>query len=131
MAASHFLITFLKRACQSQILGLVTIGGPAAPKPSCFQSHIFRTTITDLQDEYCGDCYDIYIIQSQYTKVAAFGHHHKRGDAAFGRATSFVVSFVFILRGARSYFTLASTFILILRGAPRRNEKRPFIKSQK
>ena len=28
------------------------------------------------------------------TKVAAFGHHNKRGGAAFGRATSFVVSFV-------------------------------------
>ena len=32
--------------------------------------------------------------ESQYTKVAAFGRHHKRGRAAFGRATSFVVSFV-------------------------------------
>ena len=28
------------------------------------------------------------------TKVAAFGRHHRRGGAAFGRATSFVVSFV-------------------------------------
>ena len=28
------------------------------------------------------------------TKVAAFGRHHKRGAAAFGRGTSFVVSFV-------------------------------------
>ena len=28
------------------------------------------------------------------TKLAAFGRHHKRGDAAFGRAASFVVSFV-------------------------------------
>ena len=27
-------------------------------------------------------------------KEAAFGRHHKRGGAAFGRATSFVVSFV-------------------------------------
>ena len=28
------------------------------------------------------------------TKVAAVGRHHKRGAAAFGRGTSFVVSFV-------------------------------------
>ena len=49
---------------------------------------------TDMQDKYCGHCYDIHPIQSQYTKVAACGRHHKRGDAAFGRATSFVVSFV-------------------------------------
>ena len=32
---------------------------------------MFRPTITDMQDKYCGDCYDIYIIQSQYTKVVA------------------------------------------------------------
>ena len=29
--------------------------------------------------------------------VAAFGRHHRRGGAAFGRATSFVVSFVLAL----------------------------------
>ena len=50
-----------------------------------------------MQDKYCGDRYDIYRIQSRYTKVAAFGRHHKRGGAAFGRATSFVVSFVLAL----------------------------------
>ena len=50
-----------------------------------------------MQDKYCGDRYDIYRIQSRYTKVAAFGRHHKRGGAAFGRATSFVVSFVMAL----------------------------------
>ena len=38
-------------------------------------------------------CYDIYLIQSQYTKVA----QHKRGGAALSRATSFVVSFVLAL----------------------------------
>ena len=27
---------------------------------------------TDMQDKYCGDCYDIPPIQSQFTKVAAF-----------------------------------------------------------
>ena len=31
------------------------------------------------------------------TKVAACGRHHKRGGAAFGRATSFVFSFVLAL----------------------------------
>ena len=51
-------------------------------------------TITDMQGKYCGECYDIYPIQSQYTKVAAFGRHHKRSGAAFGRATSVAVSFV-------------------------------------
>ena len=58
---------------------------------------MFRPTITDMQDKYCGDRYDIYRIQSRYTKVAAFGRHHKRGGAAFGRATSFVVSFVVVV----------------------------------
>ena len=35
-----------------------------------------------------------------HTKVAAFGRHHKRGGAAFGCATSFVVSFVLALNRA-------------------------------
>ena len=52
---------------------------------------------TDMQDKYCGDCYDIHPIQSQYTKVAAFDRQHKRGGTAFGRTTSFVVSFVLAL----------------------------------
>ena len=50
------------------------------------QSHMFRPTITDMQDKYCGNCYDIYLIQSQYKG------NHKRGGAAEGRATSFVVA---------------------------------------
>ena len=37
---------------------------------------MFRLTISDMQDKYCGDYYDIYIVQSQYAKVAAFGRHH-------------------------------------------------------
>ena len=49
---------------------------------------------TDMQDKYCGHSNDIHPIQSQYTKVAAVGRHHKRGAAASGRGTSFVVSFV-------------------------------------
>ena len=51
------------------------------------QPHMLRPTITDMQDKYYGDCYHIYLIQSQYTKVATFGRHRKRGVAAFGRAT--------------------------------------------
>ena len=39
---------------------------------------------TDMQDKYCGHRYDIHPIQSQYTKVAAVGRHHKRGVAADG-----------------------------------------------
>ena len=41
------------------------------------QSHMFRPTITDMQDKCSGDGYDMYLIQSQYTEVAAFGRHHK------------------------------------------------------
>ena len=52
---------------------------------------------TDMQDKCCGHCYDIHSIQSQYTKVAAIDRHHKRGGAAFGRATSVVASFVLAL----------------------------------
>ena len=47
---------------------------------------MFRPTVTDMQDKYCGDRYHIYRVQSRYTKVAAFG-----------RATSFVVSFVVVV----------------------------------
>ena len=46
---------------------------------------MFRPTITDMQDKYCGDCYDIYFIQSLY-KGAACGRYHKGERAAFGRA---------------------------------------------
>ena len=41
---------------------------------------------TDMQVKYCGDCYDIRLIQSQYKG------NHKRGGAAEGRVTSFVVA---------------------------------------
>ena len=43
------------------------------------QSHMFRPTITDMQEKYCANCYDVYPIQTQYTKVAALGRDHKRG----------------------------------------------------
>ena len=32
---------------------------------------MFRLTITDMQDKYFGDCYDIYLLQSQYKGVLA------------------------------------------------------------
>ena len=80
---------------------------------------MLRPTITDMQGKCCGDCYDIYLIQSQYTKVAAFGRHHKRGDAAFGRATSFVVSFVLALNKVN---IVAVTTILVLHVGNGRSE---------
>ena len=61
--------------------------------PNMMSNHI------DMQDKYCGHSNDIHTIQSQYTMVAAVGRHHKRGGAAFGSATSFVVSFVIALNG--------------------------------
>ena len=44
------------------------------------------STLTDMQDKYCVDCYNIYSIQSHYKG------NHKRGGPAEGRATSFVVA---------------------------------------
>ena len=66
---------------------------------------LFRPTITDMQDKYCGECYDIYVIQSQYKG------NHKRGGSAFGRATSFVVFFVLALNRMN---VVAVTTILVL-----------------
>ena len=43
--------------------------------------------------------------------MAAFGHHHKRGGAALGRATSFVVSLVLALNRVN---IAAVTTILVL-----------------
>ena len=83
------------------------------------QSHMFGPTNTDMQDKYCGDRYDIYHIQIRYTKVAAFGHHHKRGVAAFGRATSFVLSFV---SASNTVNIVAVTTILVLHVGNGRSE---------
>ena len=41
---------------------------------------------TDMQDKYCGDWYNIHPIQCQYKGK------HKRGGAAEGRVTAFVVA---------------------------------------
>ena len=66
---------------------------------------------TYMQDKYSGRRYDIHPIQSQYTKVAAVGRHHKRGGAAFSHATSFVVSCVLALNKVN---VVAVTTILVL-----------------
>ena len=77
------------------------------------QSHMLRPTITDMQDKYWGNCYDIYLIQSQYAKAAACARHHKRDGPASGRATSFVVSFVL---ASNKVNIVAITTILVLHG---------------
>ena len=70
------------------------------------RSYMFRPTITVMQDTYCGDCYDIYLINSQYTKLAAFG-----------RATCFLVSLLLIKLNI-----VAVTTILVLRFGNGRSE---------
>ena len=54
---------------------------PTSKTPSFSSQKINFGTITDMQDKYCGNCYDIYLIQSQYTKVAAFGLSRVYGGA--------------------------------------------------
>ena len=80
---------------------------------------MLKPTITDMQDKYCGDCYDIHLIQSQYTKVAVLCRHYKRGGAAFGNTASFVVSFVLALNMVN---TIAVTTILVLHVGNGRSE---------
>ena len=77
---------------------------------------------TDMQDKYCGDCCDLHPIQSQCTEVAAVGRHHKRGGAAEGRATSFVVSFVFFVSPVKKVKIEASTTIRVLHVGNGRSE---------
>ena len=72
-----------------------------------------------MQDKYCGNCYDLFLVLSQYTKVAGFGRHHKRGGAAFGRATFFVVSFVLAWNKVN---IVAVTTILVLHVGTGRSE---------
>ena len=83
------------------------------------QSHMLRPTINDMQDKYCGNCYNLYIIQSQYTKVAACGRHHQRAGAAFGRAISFVAFFVVALNRVN---IVAVTIVLVLHVGNERSE---------
>ena len=65
-----------------------------------------------MQDKYCGNRYDIYHIQS-HTKVAAFGRHYERGSAAFGRAASFVVSFVSALNRVNVVAVISILVLLV------------------
>ena len=46
------------------------------------------SSLTETQNKYCVDCYDIYSIHGNYKA------NHKRGGAAFAPATSLVASFV-------------------------------------
>ena len=55
----------------------------AAREHEALMARNMMSNHTDMQDKYCGDCYDIHPIQSQYKG------NHKRGGAAEGRATSF------------------------------------------
>ena len=64
-----------------------------------------------MQDKYCGDCYVIHPIQSQYKG------NHKRGGAAEGRVTSLVGAaegrHLFIL-SSNQVNVIAVTTILVL-----------------
>ena len=65
--------------------------GARPPEPPCVQARMARTarehevlmaqnmtsSYTDVQDKYCGHCYDIHPIRSQCTKVVVVG------DSAF------------------------------------------------
>ena len=61
----------------------------------------------------------IFTLFKANTKVAAVGAHHKRGGAAFGRATSFEVSFVLALNKVN---IVAVTTILVLHVGNDRSE---------
>ena len=55
---------------------------------------MFRPTINDMQDEYCGNCYDIYLIQSRYKG------NHKRGNLcilAFNKVNIVAVTTIRVL----------------------------------
>ena len=60
----------------------------------------------------------IFTLFKATTKVAACGRHHKRGGAAFGRATSFVVSFVVALN--RVNIVAVNTILVLYVGKPGR-----------
>ena len=77
---------------------------------------------TDMQDKYCGECYDIHPIQSQLSKVAAVGRHHKRGGAALGCATSFVVSSVLAMNKVNIVDIVAVATIFVLHVGNGRSE---------
>ena len=64
-----------------------------------------------MQDKYCVDCYDIHSIHNHYKG------NHKRGGAAEGRATSFVVAArgrLLCILALNTVNILAVTTILVL-----------------
>ena len=74
---------------------------------------------TDMHDKYCGDCYDIHLIQSQYKG------NHERGGAAEGRATFFVVAAEgrhLCISALNTVNLVAVTKILVLRVGNGRSE---------
>ena len=74
---------------------------------------------TDMYDNHCGDCYDIHTIQSQYKG------NHKRGGAAEGRATSFVVAAkaaTFVIMALNKVNIVAVTTILVVHVGNGRSE---------
>ena len=52
---------------------------------------------TDMQDKYCADCYDIHSFKSNIQRWQPLAATKKKVGAAFGRATSLVVSLVLVL----------------------------------
>ena len=76
---------------------------PTSETPSFSSLKIHFWTITDMQDKYCGNCYS--------TMFTLF--------KAFGRATSFVVSFVLALNHVN---IVAVTTILVLHVGNGRSE---------
>ena len=68
-------------AIGQRVVGNMDLGDHDHPtsKTGSFSSlKISFGTITDLQDKYCGNCYDIYLIQSHYKR------NHKRGHLFCG-----------------------------------------------
>ena len=63
------------------------------------------SSLTETQNKYCVDCYDIYSIHSLYKAS------HKKSGAAEGRATSSVIPFVL---GSNKVNMPAITTILVL-----------------
>ena len=53
-----------------KVLSIIRDHKQSTSKTGIFSSlEIYFGTITDMQDKYCGNCYDIYFIRSRYTKV--------------------------------------------------------------
>ena len=89
----HFNLLFFALEAGQNIKNVATVCQkslwPKTDRPS-IQSGVRPTdspsSLTETQNKYYVDCYDIYSIHSHYKG------NHKRGGAAEGRATSFVVA---------------------------------------